>query len=104
MLLLEKTFLCKHPIHFLLVSLTFETDDVLVGMFILLYYCVRVMALCFCLIPRPSAVFPSSELAPMPLEVLVNSCIVQSPLGLRQAYLMSQLFPPINTVTRRGFA
>jgi hypothetical protein len=39
-----------------------------------------------------------SGLAPMPQGVLVIICSVQSPLGFRQAYLMSQLFSPINTV------
>jgi hypothetical protein len=39
------------------------------------------MDLCFCLISHPSALLSSSELATMPL---------QSPLGLWQAYLLSQ--------------
>jgi hypothetical protein len=56
------------------------------------------MALCFCLLPHPSAIFSSIELAPMPLGVLVIICTVQSPLGQRQAHLMSQqLFSSRNT-------
>jgi hypothetical protein len=57
----------------------FKTD-------ILLHYWVWVKALCFCLILQPSL---SSELAPLPLGVLVIICTMQSPLHLRQAYLMS---------------
>jgi hypothetical protein len=55
------------------------------------------MALCFCLIPHPSPIFACSELVSMPLGVLFIIGSVQSPLGLRQAYLTSQLFSPRNT-------
>jgi hypothetical protein len=39
------------------------------------------MALCFCLIPHPSAIFSSNTLAPVLMGVLVIICTVQSPLG-----------------------
>jgi hypothetical protein len=70
------------------------------GMFILLYYWVWVKALRFCLILQPSS---SSELAPHPLGVLVIICTVQSPLHLRQTYLMSTVLTN-NAVTYAVFA
>jgi hypothetical protein len=65
-----------------MVLLTFKTDTVSGG------YVYFAVLLSLSYGPMLLSDFLLHELVPMPLGVLVIICTVQSPLGLRQAYLM----------------
>jgi hypothetical protein len=58
----KKATVFKHRIHFFMILLTFETDTIWVGMFILLSLLSLSDVLMLCVIPHPFALLSSSEL------------------------------------------